>query len=251
MKPSAGCASLAKGIFLHLLSDLCPAITLCGMLLCEMLYGADFSALVNDAQKLAQQKDFVAAELKYAEAAKLAVKSSEKYKAYAGQLQALWGEGKNKAADSLVESATEDELLKGTELRRFINLAASHELWGPRPERCLDLLRANMAVNCPTTDNEYFVTYSLLANYFLVRRKLPEIAIQTMMEMVNTPHLHPANYHSCWMLIGNAKFSLGQNAEALESYRKALEWLKKVTYKVDFTETEKKIRKAEEALKKN
>lgn len=224
---------------------------LSALFMAAVLNAADFNALIREGNAAQAKKDYNTAAAKFAEAAKLAKKSPEKYQAYAGQLTALRSASKLKEADALVEAVTEDEDIKGVDLRRFINHAASQDLWSHRPQKCFELLQAAKGVQCPTYDNAFFATYYYLGHYYLSRAKKYDLCIQTMQEALkDAKGTHPANSYTAWMLIGYAQEKSGKKKDALESFKTAKSYLKKVTYKVSFAEVDKKIKEMEEAVKK-
>mgnify|MGYP000852630999 FL=1 len=215
-----------------------------------LLFSGDFNTIVAEAKQAVSAREYADAASKYDEAIKLADTSARKYTAYRGKYTALRKAGKIAEADKVVEIAVEDEDFRGRELRKFINDFAQDELWGARYEKALEMLIVAQEVPCSKGSNEYFQTCNLMAHLYSSRMQQPEVGIQIMQSLMQEKHLHPGNYYSGWLFIGNAQERLGNWSCALESYKTAHAYLKEVKYKVSFTEIETRIKNLEEKLKK-
>ena len=68
-----------------------------------------------------------------------------------------------------------------------------------------------------------------------------ESVIELMRNIISVKNMHPANLYSAYRLCGSAYEKLGQNDHALEHYKKAAEYGRKVKYKFDYSAADKEI----------
>lgn len=205
------------------------------------LFAADYAQLSKEAGNAEKANDFAMDMVKYEAAGKAATTAEQKVSTILARFQLLKKQKKQMEAEKLLRDMIEDEMLGEPQQRQLINLLAGQYLWNAKYEEGLSLLRQAQNLSCPKTSNEYFRTYYYMAEIYLSRKKQPEAALEVMENMLNITGVHPANLYQTHLLMGTCCERLGQKALALEHYRQARDYGKKVTYKADFSAADKAI----------
>ena len=219
-----------------------------GLLLISSLgiVAADYTELYNEAKTLQNNKNFPAALQKYEDAGKAAARPEERLASLLARFEIMKQTGKAAEGEEMLKAALDDEFLKEEQLRQILNVIAGQHLWDAKFEHALDLLKRAQNLESPKLSNVYFTTYYLMANIYLLRKNQPETAIEVMSNITSLENAHPGNLYAAQMLIGNAWEKLGNRENALKSYELALSHAKKITYKFNYSECEKKIESLQE-----
>lgn len=212
-------------------------------------FAADYASIIAEAKAAAGKKDHAAALLKFDEAVNTAATSAQKLEAYTGKFLTLNAMNKAAEAKELINNALEDESLNELDARRLANNVGQAYIWTVHCEFGLSILKAVKDLPCPYYSNEYFSTMNLIAMTYLSRKKDYPTAITIMEEYLAVKNIHPGNAAAAWSNIGLAYERMNKKAEALAAYKTSLEFMNKVTYKVDKSSREKKIRELEAELK--
>lgn len=165
------------------------------------------------------------------------------------QCDVLLKQKKQKDFECLVTKAINSGNLQEEECRELMNRWAGSLYWTNRYRKSLELLQAATRLKAEKHGNVYYQTYGMMAGLWNQRLGKPEAAITILDDILNVQGIHPANRYSGYMTQGAAYEKLGMLEKALECYKQALVFGKKITYKTSYAGAEKKIRELTDKLK--
>lgn len=138
-----------------------------------------------------------------------------------------------------VRTAVDSGRYTEPQCRDLMNIYGKAMLWGPRWRKGLEFLYAASRLEASVRSNEYFATYSLIAKMLNSRDGDPGAAIVILEDVLRNKSLHPANGYSACMDMASAYEKSGDPKKALEYYRRAVEYGKKVKFKFNYAPAEK------------
>ena len=114
-------------------------------------------------------------------------------------------------------------------------------MWGGKKsqEEALSLLERAQLLKTDV-QNDFYNSY-YLAGHIRMAWQQYESVIELMRNIISVKNMHPANLYSAYRLCGSAYEKLGQKDHALEHYKKAAEYGRKVKYKFDYSAADKEI----------
>lgn len=140
-----------------------------------------------------------------------------------------------------VRSAVDSGRFTEPQCRDLMNIYGKAMFWGPRWRKGLEFLYAASRLEASVRSNEYFATYSLIAKILASRDGDPGAAIVILEDVLRNKSLHPANGYSACMDTASAYERCGDPEKALDYYRRALEYGKKVKFKFNCAPAEKAV----------
>ena len=203
------------------------------------LQAADFWSLDGAAGKAAGEKDFVAAEAKYAEALEAAADPVQKTRAILGKFEAMRGQKRVREAEEFLLSCVEAPDIRMQDARLLLNTLAGTMLWD-RADYAMALLQQAQNCECLKAGNVYYQTFYLMAVLYRNREQYPAV-IEVLENVLQVRDQHPANLCKSHYMTGAAYEKLEMPEKALAHYRTALEFGKQVKYKYNYSNVEKAI----------
>ncbi len=214
-------------------------LTLVAASLCTVIMAADPAALLKEGAAALKAKDFTTALAKYTEAQNSAVNNVQKRNAIMGKFNTYIRQGKHADARKFMEAAVEDEGLKNTDVRLLLNHLATPYIWWPaQAQYAINILKQAQNVEVSKNSNEYYNSYFLLASAYGHCFKEYKTVIEVITPITQITGQHPANKYNAYMLIGNAHERLGNKEEALQAFKNAVAWGKKIPYKYNYSRAE-------------
>ena len=179
--------------------------------------------------------------MKYEEAERSAKTSAERLACILARNNLLRTQKRYVQAVTLLKAHFEDEKLDDRDLKRLVNTYAAQIMWGGKSsqEEALSLLERAQLLKTDV-QNDFFSSYYLAGHIRLVWQQY-ESVIELMQNVIRVKNMHPANLYSAYRLCGSAYEKLGQKDHALEHYKKAAEYGRKVKYKFDYSAADKEI----------
>ena len=208
-----------------------------------ILSAATCPELMKEAEALAKAKDVPNALKKYEEAGNAASTSAERLNCILAGFTLLQSNRQGEQALQILRSHLEDEKLENQELRRLVNTYAGQIIWGS-PEAVDEAMTLLNSATRLKTGVQYdeFCTWYLMAHIHAARKNY-EAALGLMQNILKRRDLHPAIHYSASLFSGEIQEKNGQRESALEYYRKALEFGKKITYKFDYSAAEQAVKR--------
>ena len=213
--------------------------------LCLLSSGAfaeNFTQLCQAAGKALKANDPALALVRYSRAHELAENQNQKFRILPIQITLYQRLKKTAELEKFLEKERQDDRYSDTQLRYLLNWNARIHIWPRRDMRyALELL--NMARMLPVvkTNNIYFETFFLLGEIYY-RNKQYDYVIYYLSPLPEIKNFHPSNSYKISMMVGRAYRAKGDRKKALQYFRKALDYGKKVPYKYNYSEAERYIK---------
>lgn len=200
-----------------------------------------FTELRKEAEEAYKRNELQTALMKYEDAERSAKTSAERLVCILARNNLLRTQKRYVQAVTLLKAHFEDEKLDDRDLKRLVNTYAAQIMWGGKSsqEEALSLLERAQLLKTDV-QNDFFSSYYLAGHIRLVWQQY-ESVIELMQNVIRVKNMHPANLYSAYRLCGSAYEKLGQKDHALEHYKKAAEYGRKVKYKFDYSAADKEI----------
>lgn len=200
-----------------------------------------FTELRKEAEEAYKRNELQTALMKYEDAERSAKTSAERLACILARNNLLRTQKRYVQAVTLLKAHFEDEKLDDRDLKRLVNTYAAQIMWGGKSsqEEALSLLERAQLLKTDV-QNDFFSSYYLAGHIRLVWQQY-ESVIELMQNVIRVKNMHPANLYSAYRLCGSAYEKLGQKDHALEHYKKAAEYGRKVKYKFDYSAADKEI----------
>lgn len=207
---------------------------------CALAEGS-FTELKKEAEDAWKRTELQTALMKYEEAERSAKTSAERLACILARNKLLRTQKRYVQAAALLKGHLEDEKLEDRELKRLVNTYAAQIMWGGKKsqEEALSLLERAQLLKTDV-QNDFYNSY-YLAGHIRMAWQQYESVIELMRNIISVKNMHPANLYSAYRLCGSAYEKLGQKDHALEHYKKAAEYGRKVKYKFDYSAADKEI----------
>ena len=166
------------------------------------------------------------AQIKEAEAI-LAEKTDYKsrYKATMDKFNAMRKLKQYDAAEKfLLDAVKNDSKLTASIKRNILNHLAGLNLWNGRHGFAMGLLQQAAELKVSHREAAYFYSYWYQAHLYNSRFKELQKAIDTLALITNDKLIHPAYVSDSYGLMGAIYLKLDKKAEALDAYKKAVEF---------------------------
>ena len=205
-------------------------------------FAESFAKFRQEGLEAYKAKKFALALEKYSSAHKAAKTADQKYSILPVQITLYQQLKKTAELEKFLEKERQNDAYSDLQLRYLLNWNARIHIW-PRRDmryalRLLDLARMLPVVK---TNNIYFDTCFLTGEIYF-RNKQYDYVIYYLSPLPEIKNFHPSNSYKISMMVGRAYRAKGDTKAALQWFKKALGYGKKVPYKYNYSEAEKYIR---------
>lgn len=206
-------------------------------------FAESFAQLRQEGLQAYKAKKFELALQKYSSAHKAAKTPEEKFSILPIQITLYQQLKKTTELEKFLEKERQNDAYSDLQLRYLLNQNARLHVW-PRRDMRYALRLLDMARMLPVvkTNNIYFDTYFLTGEIYF-RNKQYDYVIYYLSPLPEIKNFHPSNSYKISMMVGRAYHAKGDSEQALQWFKKALGYGKKVPYKYNYSEAEAYIRK--------
>jgi len=201
-----------------------------------------FTELMSAAKTAIEKGDFDNAMANFNSALRATSNTKLKLKVVHARNRFLLQNKKYEYAENLLKEFLDDKPLPSPLIRRkVLTLLAGQVLWR-KPDDAKQYLEQTMAL--PFNSDTQAARTRMLLGYVYLTKKQPENALEVWLPIIEKKgKIHPAILSPTSHQIGIAFQKIGDFRNARKYFQKAIDYGKKVTYKYDYSASEKALKK--------